>query len=170
MSTSLIMDMRWLGMQLDKNLSGEIYRVVAEQGGVFVQPAMYEAFGLTVVEAMVSGLPTFATCYGGPSEIIRMVYRDFILIQCRKGCSAGKSPAFFEKCKDDPDYWHKISQSGIERVQERYNWDLYAKRLMTLARVYGFWKYATNLERQETQRYLEMFYDLMLRIRAREVA
>lgn len=35
------------------------------------QPALYEAFGLTVVEAMSCGLPTFATAHGGPSEIIR---------------------------------------------------------------------------------------------------
>jgi glycosyltransferase involved in cell wall biosynthesis len=32
---------------------------------------LYEAFGLTVVEAMTCGLPTFATCNGGPSEIIK---------------------------------------------------------------------------------------------------
>jgi hypothetical protein len=38
--------------------------------GAFIQPALFEAFGLTVIEAMVSGLPTFATCYGGPLEII----------------------------------------------------------------------------------------------------
>jgi hypothetical protein len=36
-----------------------------------VQPALYEAFGLTVIEAMTCGLPTFATCNGGPSEIIK---------------------------------------------------------------------------------------------------
>ena len=35
-----------------------------------LQPALYEAFGLTVVEAMTCGLPTFATCHGGPAEII----------------------------------------------------------------------------------------------------
>lgn len=36
-----------------------------------LQPALYEAFGLTVIEAMTCGLPTFATCNGGPSEIIK---------------------------------------------------------------------------------------------------
>jgi len=35
-----------------------------------VQPAIFETFGLTVVEAMTCGLPTFATCKGGPAEII----------------------------------------------------------------------------------------------------
>ena len=29
------------------------------------------AFGLTVIEAMTCGLPTFATNHGGPSEIIK---------------------------------------------------------------------------------------------------
>jgi sucrose synthase len=166
----LDMDMRWLGMQLDKNLSGEIYRVVAEQGGVFVQPAMYEAFGLTVVEAMVSGLPVFATCYGGPSEIILDFESGFHIDPVQESMFSKKIADFFVKCNENPNYWHKISQAGIERVQDHYNWDLYARRLMTLARVYGFWKYATNLERQETQRYLEMFYDLMLRKRAQSIA
>ena len=162
-------DMRWLGMQLDKNMSGEIYRVAADHGGVFVQPAMYEAFGLTVVEAMVSGLPAFATCYGGPSEIIEHGVSGFHIDPGHLEGMSQQLVDFFEKCQEDPDYWQKISKSGIKRVRERYNWELYAQRLMTLARVYGFWKYATNLERQETQRYLEMFYDLMLRKRAQMI-
>jgi sucrose synthase len=162
-------DMRWLGMQLDKNMSGEIYRVVADQGGVFVQPAMYEAFGLTVVEAMVSGLPAFATCYGGPSEIIEHGVSGFHIDPGNLESMSQQLVDFFKNCQEEPDYWQKISKSGIKRVKERYNWDLYAQRLMTLARVYGFWKYATNLERQETQRYLEMFYDLMLRKRAQMI-
>lgn len=45
-------------------------RVVADTRGTFAQPALYEAFGLTVVEAMGSGLPTFATNRGGPGEIV----------------------------------------------------------------------------------------------------
>ncbi len=61
---------RWLGKRLNKNLSGELYRYIADKRGAFIQPAFFEAFGLTVIEAMVSGLPTFATQYGGPLEII----------------------------------------------------------------------------------------------------
>ncbi|KAK2976278.1 hypothetical protein RJ640_019761 [Escallonia rubra] len=38
--------------------------------GAFVQPAFYEAFGLTVVEAMTCGSPTFPTINGGRAEII----------------------------------------------------------------------------------------------------
>ena len=57
-------------MQPEKKRAGEPYRCVADRGGVFVQPALFEAFGLTVIEAMSSGLPTFAICLGGPLEII----------------------------------------------------------------------------------------------------
>lgn len=32
---------------------------------------LHAAFGLTVIEAMTCGLPTFATNHGGPSEIIK---------------------------------------------------------------------------------------------------
>lgn len=45
----------------------------------------------------------------------------------------------------------------------RYTWQIYSERLMTLAGVYGFWKYVSNLDRRETRRYLEMFYALKYR-------
>jgi sucrose synthase len=38
--------------------------------------------------------------------------------------------------------------------------------MMTLARIYGFWKYVTNMEQAETRRYLEVLYALQLRPRA----
>lgn len=50
-----------------------------------------------------------------------------------------------------------------KRIESRYTWKIYAARLMTLARIYGFWKYVTNLERGESRRYLEMFYSLHMR-------
>ncbi|WP_102146980.1 sucrose synthase, partial [Fischerella thermalis] len=62
---------RWLGVRLSKTDSGEVYRVIADHQGIFVQPALFEAFGLTILEAMISGLPTFATQFGGPLEIIQ---------------------------------------------------------------------------------------------------
>ena len=44
----------------------------ADKRGAFVQPALYEAFGLTVIEAMSCGLPTFATVRGGPAEVMQL--------------------------------------------------------------------------------------------------
>jgi glycosyltransferase involved in cell wall biosynthesis len=42
-----------------------VYRVVADRRGAFVQPALFEAFGLTILEAMASGLPSL------PATVVR---------------------------------------------------------------------------------------------------
>ncbi|VAX12982.1 sucrose synthase [hydrothermal vent metagenome] len=156
-------EVRWLGKRLDKDLTGEIYRVVADQRGAFVQPALFEAFGLTVVEAMSSGLPTFATCFGGPLEIIENGVSGFH-IDPNHGADAAQCMAdFFIRCRRDPGHWDEIAHGALERVASSYTWKRYAERMMTLSRVYGFWRYVTDLERSETLRYLEMFYALQYR-------
>ena len=162
-------DMRWLGVQLDKPLAGELYRYIADGGGAFVQPALFEAFGLTVVEAMTSGLPTFATRYGGPSEIIEHGISGFHIDPNHGDLVADEIAGFFEACAADRTQWLNISDGALQRVRSRYTWELYAERMMTLSRIYGFWKYVTNLERDETRRYLEMFYGLEYRPLAESV-
>ena len=154
---------RWVEMQTDKTKVGEFYRFVADQRGAFVQPALFEAFGLTVIEAMCSGLPTFATRFGGPLEIIEDDVSGFHVDPTQGGESAQKILEFLQACEKDPDNWDRISKGGIQRVDERYNWNLYASTLLKLSRIYGFWRYISSLERDETRRYLEMFYGLLLR-------
>jgi sucrose synthase len=154
---------RWLGMHLEKGFAGELYRVVADHRGAFVQPALFEAFGLTVIEAMSSGLPTFATCFGGPLEIIRDGVSGFHIDPNHGDQAAERLAGFFARCHHNPAEWDRIARGGLARVEERYTWKGYAERLMTLSRVYGFWRYVTNLDRAETRRYLEMLYALQYR-------
>jgi sucrose synthase len=157
--------MRWV-RHVDRVMGGELYRFVADRRGAFVQPALFEAFGLTVVEAMVCGLPTFATCFGGPSEIIEHGVSGFHIDPNHGDRSAELMAEFFERCSEDAAHWSGISRGGIERVNSRYTWRLYAERLMTLGRIYGFWKYMTNLEHAESRRYLEVLYALQYRPRS----
>jgi sucrose synthase len=161
---------RWLGVHLEKALAGELYRFVADRRGAFVQPALFEAFGLTVVEAMGSGLPTFATCFGGPLEIVEDGVSGFHIDPNHGDRAAEIMAGFFARCREEPAHWQAISDAGLARVEERYTWKRYAERMMTLSRIYGFWKFVTNLERAETRRYLEMFYALQLRPLARSMA
>jgi sucrose synthase len=154
---------RWIEMQTDKTKVGEFYRFVADQRGAFVQPALFEAFGLTVVEGMASGLPTFATRFGGPLEIIQDGRSGFHIDPTQGAEASQKMLDFFQACEKEPALWDTISKAGIQRVDERYNWDLYASTLLKLSRIYGFWRYISSLERDETRRYLEMFYGLLLR-------
>ncbi|XP_073136725.1 sucrose synthase 2 [Henckelia pumila] len=154
---------RWIAAQTNRARNGELYRYIADKKGIFVQPALYEAFGLTVVEAMTCGLPTFATCHGGPLEIIEDGVSGFHIDPYHPEKAASLMTDFFLRCNKDPSYWVTISEAGLQRIQERYTWKIYSQRLMTLAGVYGFWKYVSKLERRETRRYLEMFYILKFR-------
>ena len=46
-----------------------LYRWAASRGGFFVNPALTEPFGLTLLEASSCGLPIISTDDGGPKEI-----------------------------------------------------------------------------------------------------
>ncbi|MFQ5584070.1 MAG: sucrose synthase, partial [Calditrichia bacterium] len=153
--------LRWHVKESNKTFVGELYRFIADRKGIFVQPALFEAFGLTVIEAMSSGLPVFATRYGGPLEIIKHGVSGFHIDPNQGEQVSAQMVDFFKRCNKDKSYWKKISDQAIARVNERFTWNLYANRLLTLSRVYGFWRYVSDLERAETNRYLEMFYGLM---------
>ena len=84
-----------------------------------MQPALYEAFGLTVVEAMTCGLPTFATCHGGPAEIIQDGISGFHIDPYHPDQIAAKMTDFFKRCSEDPSYWDQISARGLQRIMER---------------------------------------------------
>jgi sucrose-phosphate synthase len=141
----------------------ELYRMAARRRGVFVNTALTEPFGLTLIEAMASGLPVFATCHGGPLEIIQH-NRSGFHIDPNDGAAAAELIAdFIERCSADSGEWARISRGALARVEARYTWKQYAERMMSLSRIYGFWKFVSGLEREETTRYLQMFYHLQFR-------
>jgi sucrose synthase len=158
---------RWVVDHLDRAYAGELYRVVADSHGIFVQPAFFEAFGLTVIEAMSSGLPTFATCFGGPREVIQDELSGFHIDPNLGNEAADRMVRFFDRARSESGYWRQVSEAGLERVRTQYTWRIYATRLLSLSRVYGFWKHISKIEREETRCYLEMFFSLMYRPRAR---
>ncbi|KAH9549963.1 hypothetical protein CY35_10G047200 [Sphagnum magellanicum] len=160
---------RWIRSQTNRVRNGELYRYIADSHGAFVQPALYEGFGLTVVEAMTCGLPTFATSHGGPAEIIEDGISGFHIDPYHADEAGAIIVNFFERCKSEPNLWTQISEGGLKRIYSKYTWKIYAERLMTLSKVYGFWKFVSKLNRQETRRYLEMFYILKFRELAKTV-
>ena len=65
--------------------------------------------------------------------------------------------------------WERISKNGIERVESTYMWSIHAEKLVTLSKIYGFWKYATNLEMTELNSYLDIMYHLLYKPRAEAI-
>lgn len=155
--------LRWLP-SIDKLETGEVYRVIADRGGIFVQPALFEAFGLTIIEAMASGLPTFAPKFGGPLEIIEYGVSGFLLNTSRPDLIAGSLEKFIEQCRRDQTYWKTISENAVKRVHERFNWNHYSRRLLNLTKLYGFWRFAVSEKgMKELDRYCDMLYHFLIR-------
>ena len=157
---------RWLGVRLPKSDSGEVYRVIADRQGVFVQPALFEAFGLTILEAMISGLPTFATQFGGPLEIIQDQVNGFYINPTHLEETAAKISEFVSKCEQNPNYWTQMSNQAMERVYSTYTWKIHTTRLLSLARIYGFWNFTSKEKREDMLRYIESLFYLLYKPRA----
>ncbi|MEG3989043.1 sucrose synthase [Microcoleus sp. S28C3] len=158
---------RWLGVRLSKSLSGEIYRVIADTQGIFVQPALFEAFGLTILEAMITGIPTFGTQFGGPLEIIQDGVNGFYINPTNHPETAQKILDFLSKCEQNLNYWYEISTRGIDRVYSTYTWKIHTTKLLTLARTYGFWNYSSKENREDMLRYIESLFYLIYKPRAK---
>jgi sucrose-phosphate synthase len=96
----------------------ELYRITAKTKGVFVNPALTEPFGLTLIEAAASGLPLVATNDGGPRDIIA---------NCRNGVlvdpnDAEKIGAAIQATIQNPENWSSLSKNGLRNVRKYYSW------------------------------------------------
>jgi sucrose-phosphate synthase len=95
-----------------------VYRYAARKKWIFINPAFHEPFGLTVIEAMASGLPVIATKHGGPSEILD-AEKYGLLIDPSEPASIQESLIKLL----DPAAWEKYSKKGMERICAKYNWN-----------------------------------------------
>ena len=96
----------------------DIYQMAARTGGVFVNPALTEPFGLTLIEAAACGLPVAATNDGGPKDIVENC-RHGILIDPLDVKATGQA---LVSLISDHDKWKKYSQNGIEGAAKYYSW------------------------------------------------
>ncbi|VVA94323.1 unnamed protein product [Arabis nemorensis] len=66
---------------------------------------------------MTSWLPTsFATCHGGPGEIMEHVLSGFHIDPYHLEQAGNIMADFFEHCKEDPNHWQKVTDSGLQRI------------------------------------------------------
>ncbi len=105
--------------QHDRHQIPAIYRWAASLGGLFVNPALTEPFGLTLLEAAASGLPVVATDDGGPRDI---------LARCSNGLLVDASDLdalqkAIESAFADPQRWSRWQRAGIEAVSRSFSWD-----------------------------------------------
>jgi len=93
------------------------YRLAASLKGVFVNPALTEPFGLTLIEAAACGLPLVATDDGGPRDIIENC-KNGILIDALDTDTMGTA---LVEILSDEDTWQQYSSAGLSGVREHYS-------------------------------------------------
>jgi sucrose-phosphate synthase len=101
----------------------EIYRAAARSKGVFVNPALTEPFGLTLLEAAASGLPVVATENGGPTDIIANCGNGLLVDPLDTNAIASALLRIVE----DTDVWERYSRSGLDNVSKHYSWRAHAQ-------------------------------------------
>jgi sucrose-phosphate synthase len=108
----------------------QIYRMAAAGGGVFVNPALTEPFGLTLLEAAASGLPLVATENGGPVDIMNNCHSGVLVDPLDKE----QILAALLKLLQDRPFWERCSTNGIKGVQQHYSWEAHAARQVDIVR------------------------------------
>ncbi len=107
-----------------------IYRLAAVSNGVFVNPALTEPFGLTLIEAAASGLPIVATEDGGPRDII-LNCNNGVLVNPLDPEDIAKG---IKEIINNWELWQQRSTSGLQGVREFYSWKAHAKHYMEMIR------------------------------------
>ncbi|MCB0274000.1 MAG: glycosyltransferase, partial [Calditrichaeota bacterium] len=116
-----------------KHLPDEVpvlYRLAALSGGAFINPALTEPFGLTLIEAAACGLPIVATEDGGPVDIIKNCRNGYLIDPLEP---AAMAETLLKVLADRP-HWEVLAENGKKGVAENYTWHSHVARyLETLA-------------------------------------
>jgi len=103
-----------------------LYRLAALSAGAFINPALTEPFGLTLIEAAASGLPIVATEDGGPTDIIENCGNGYLIDPLDKDMIIEKLLAVI----NDKSKWQQLAENGIAGVNEHYSWQAHAEKYL----------------------------------------
>ncbi len=144
--------------RLDLNEISELYRLTASSRGVFINPALTEPFGLTLLEAAASGIPLVATENGGPIDIIGNCNNGLLINPLDKDAITQALLSVLS----DKKQWQIWSQNGIEGVRKHYSWeahvDAYLAKIKPLPRKHAPITESPSIHRSPAKR--AIFSDL----------
>lgn len=107
-----------------------LYRLAAASRGVFVNPALTEPFGLTLIEAAACGLPIVATEDGGPIDIIKNCKNGYLINPLDKTAMA---ETLLQTLMDKHE-WRRLAKNGIQGVHRHYSWPAHVDEYLAAIR------------------------------------
>lgn len=114
---------------LDK-VSTERLHSLYHEAEVYVQPSLYEPFGITILEAMSMKKPIVATRVGGFPEIITNEVEGLLV---EPGNSLNLAEAIINLLSDSS-YRRRLSCNARRRVEREFTWEAIAKKTIELYR------------------------------------
>jgi sucrose-phosphate synthase len=130
-----------------------IYGLAARSKGVFVNPALTEPFGLTLIEAGACGLPLVATNDGGPRDIIGLCKNGMLIDPLNIKAMAEAITSVLE----DSDKWEQWSQSSRKGTREHFSWRSHVgKYLGAVENVLGKARRVTDLSARRKSRLINV--------------
>ncbi len=112
----------------------DLYRLAATTRGVFVNPALTEPFGLTLIEAAASGLPLVATEDGGPCDIMQHCKSGYLIDPLDADAMGEK----IYEVLSNKSRWQRFSRAGIKCARNTYTWSGHVETYLTeVKRVLG---------------------------------
>ncbi|KAK9167805.1 hypothetical protein Scep_002996 [Stephania cephalantha] len=104
----------------------EIYRLAAVTKGVFINPALVEPFGLTLIEAAAYGLPVVATQNGGPVDIIKALNNGVLIDPHDQKAIADA----LLKLLGEKGLWLECRKKGLKNIH-RFSWPEHCKNYLS---------------------------------------
>ncbi len=104
----------------------DMYRMATASRGMFVNPALTEPFGLTLLEAAATGLPIVATNDGGPRDIIGNCQNGLLI----DPLDTESIDHALMRMLTEPEMWDTWSQNGIEGSRKHYSWKKHVDRYL----------------------------------------
>lgn len=104
----------------------DIYRLAAKTKGVFINPALVEPFGLTLIEAAAHGLPMVATKNGGPVDIHRALNNGLLV----DPHDQQEIAAALLKLLSEKNLWHDCRKNGWRNIH-LFSWPEHCRTYLT---------------------------------------
>jgi glycosyltransferase involved in cell wall biosynthesis len=98
---------------------------------VFVSPALQEAGGVAVLEAMATGRPVIAAAWGGTADTVTPETGMLLDVSSPAGFIRQLGEAML-RLAGDPAVRRELGLAGRRRVEQRYAWDVLTDRLLEI--------------------------------------
>jgi sucrose-phosphate synthase len=108
----------------------DLFRIAAKSKGVFVNPALTEPFGLTLIEAAACGLPIVATNDGGPKDIIGLC-KNGLLIDPLDVDALGHA---ILSALSNTKRWQRWSKGGLAGAHKYFSWKSHTENYVRIVK------------------------------------